>query len=349
MDNNKIYVVYSYYEKNDIYKLNLQYFCKYGYLPEVFYIFVINGLCSFDIPKCDNIVVLYRENIGFDFQGYYTGIKYIMDNETVQITDYIIFMNCTIRGPFIPNYCNIKWYIPFVNLHTEKSRLIGCTINCHPSPHVQSYLLLMNYECVVYLVNEHFFDIIYKKIHDVILNQEIRLSTIILNNNWDINCIVKEYSNLDYNNILSKPKFDAWKLHPYELIFAKSSWGDPTGDVKGLTQRFFDLIYINQKTLIDDIPIKCVKYGINRKNTIDITKKFYDNIFTNINTLNPNKWMGDPYCGIKKKLYFFPKYSSKTINIKETCNKFIVEKKYEYNVDIINNNLYLKKYFIQKI
>ena len=71
---NKYVCLYAYYEKNDDYKKNFKFFLENGILEYVDYYFIINGKCSVNIPEKDNIKILNRENIGYDFGAWSFGL-----------------------------------------------------------------------------------------------------------------------------------------------------------------------------------------------------------------------------------------------------------------------------------
>ena len=62
---------------------------------------------------------------------------------------FIIFLNSSVRGPFLPAYMqnSVPWTHVFTSKITEEVRLVGSTINCGrayeslPVAHVQSYAM----------------------------------------------------------------------------------------------------------------------------------------------------------------------------------------------------------------
>lgn len=264
-----IHVIYSYFEKNERYRTNLIYFLKYGYLNQfnIDYTFVINGSHSVVFPNKPNLRVIERENRGFDFKGYHTGII-----NSRRKYDYYIFINSTVRGPFIPPYAQsqVAWYQPFIQLITPKHvdpqsqpvvKLVGPTINIQSAsdqlripigtfaPHVQSFCFAMDDQCLDYLMNStKLFTQQFDDKMEVIINQEIGMSTLVLQHGWNISCLVPEYQGIDYRQIINikiKPTdrdhngsisrdpslIDdvLWshnsvgrEIHPYEIIFMKT-------------------------------------------------------------------------------------------------------------------------------
>ena len=122
---NNILILYCYYEKNDIYKNNLEFFLKFGLYDECDYLFIINENLSLKIPEQNNIKVIFRKNEDYDFGAY----NFALNTVDINKYNYYFFINTSVRGPFIPTYVNIKWYEPFINLLKNDIKLVGTTIN----------------------------------------------------------------------------------------------------------------------------------------------------------------------------------------------------------------------------
>ncbi len=211
-------IIYAHYEGSPDFKANLLFFLKTGYIEDsnINYIFVINGQSTVSFPKKANVSVVYRENRGYDFAGHAEGLKLL-----TRKYDYYLFINLLKSDPTV--------------------KLVGSTINIEPasciidriSPHVQSYIFMMDDECLSFLQSEHIFDQSYDKIIDVIVNQEIGMSEKILSNGWNISCLVPEFQGKDYRskdltgkiigNILSPTNPLGRVVHPYEVIFMKTN------------------------------------------------------------------------------------------------------------------------------
>ena len=56
-EKNNYVCIFAYYEKNDTYKENLNYFINNGIYDNIDYFIIINGNCTIDIPKKQNINV----------------------------------------------------------------------------------------------------------------------------------------------------------------------------------------------------------------------------------------------------------------------------------------------------
>lgn len=234
-DRKRFVCLYAYYEKNEDYKNNLVFFLNNAILDYVDYYFIINDACSVNIPLNDNIKVIYRKNAGYDFGAWSHCLTKINN-----IYDYYIFINTSVIGPYLENN-DSDWLQQFMKLfNTNDVKLVGSTINIYIPPdgtHVQSYFFIMDKEALDFLNSNNFFneeEINNLNFHDVIVNKEIRMSQLILKNNWNINCIVPHYRDLDYRYItenINNPKeysdvvfknhFFGRTLTPEEMIFYK--------------------------------------------------------------------------------------------------------------------------------
>jgi hypothetical protein len=246
---NNTLVIYCYYEKNDDYKNNLVYFLNYGLEEKNDYIFVINGNCMIKIPKYDNIKVLFRDNIGYDFGAYGEALKSI----NIEQYQYYFFINTSVRGPFLPDYVKMSWTEPFKNLLKDDVKLVGTTISLAEGLvfnnkdyfydkqkyyiHVQSQMFATDLECLKFLISKGIFDLFTENnFFKLILLKEIGMSYHILKNNWNISCLLPEYQNIDYRTLNVdfnptsikgdmnlKNAYFTRTLHPYEAIFIKTN------------------------------------------------------------------------------------------------------------------------------
>lgn len=226
-NNNKNCCMYSYFEKNQQYKDNFQYFINNGMNENIDYYIIINGECSIDLENVfknmNNIIVIRRENIGFDFGSY----CYVINNILKQKYDYYFFINTSVKGPYFNNKDNLEdndWTKPFIRLFNNDSiKVVGTSINMHhPSnegykellqksykqknvySHVQSMFFCIKHDYLDFLKSKDFFNC--KKINkmgfdDLIYLKEIGLSQIAIDNGWNINCILSKYKNIDYRII----------------------------------------------------------------------------------------------------------------------------------------------------
>ena len=264
-------VIYTYFEKDNIYKDNLMFFLKMGLCDECDYIFVINGECSVNIPNQSNIKILRRDNKDYDFGGFAHALNFI----DIDKYNYYIFLNTSVRGPFIPPYANIKWYEAFTNMIKGDVKLVGVTINILNSPHsghsqifesitgikrphthVQSYFFAMDKECLSYIINstDIFRKFDYKDFADFIVKKELMMSQLVLKNGWNIGGIVQEYKDIDFRKLEidisnsyiyeNDPVYPnncfGRTLHPYECIFIKINRGISVNEINSLSRYIFE-------------------------------------------------------------------------------------------------------------
>jgi hypothetical protein len=94
----------------------------------------------------------------------------------------------------------------------------------------------------------------FNTLHDVVTNQEIGMSTLILQNGWNIGSFVKEYNSRDYAtltdtfNHMANCKFGdivfpgdlcfGRDIHPYEVMFLKTSRNVSSKELRSLTHAF---------------------------------------------------------------------------------------------------------------
>lgn len=214
----KIVMFYAYYEKNEEYKENFKYFLKKGLLKDVKYYIIVNGECTVDIPEWGNVVVLRRENKGYDFGAYAHAIAKLEEEY-----DYYFFMNTSVRGPMYPNgVYHPRWVDYFLPLFSKDTKLVGTTVNVYtvtqhneynlerlyshkaPYSHVQTMFFGMDKELFQYLDDIRFFsevEVELKKLDYLIVFKEIGLSQKVLAKGWNLNCILPEYRGLDYRKL----------------------------------------------------------------------------------------------------------------------------------------------------
>ena len=247
--NNKICVIYNYFEKDELYKGNFRYFLENGLLDEIDYYIVINGSCSIELPTKSNISIYYRENIGHDFGAY----SYIISNKLTKEYDYYILINTSVRGPYLKD-SNKKWYEYFIDLFHDNVYLVGTSINIcthkelclydsnykrSVNPHVQSMFVVIKKKYFNELVKENFFnedEINNMTFQKLIQEKEVGLSQKAIDKGYNINCILSKYTNRDYIHIDNDinptsahgdPYFQnayfGETIDPYEVIFHKNN------------------------------------------------------------------------------------------------------------------------------
>ena len=103
-----------------------------------------------------------------------------------------------------------------------------------PVTHVQSMFFILDNEGYNFLKNQDFFKTDYNNFLDLIKYKEIDMSQLILNNNWNINCILSKYKNYDYRIVnhnfnttgddpYYKGSYFGESIEPNEVIFYKNN------------------------------------------------------------------------------------------------------------------------------
>ena len=252
--NNYICCIYCYFEKNDIYKNNFIYFLSNAILENVDYYICINGECSVNLNNYKdkkNINFIIRKNKCYDFGAY----SYLLKKSILKSYEYYFFMNTSVKGPYLKENTNKDWTIPFIELfNSDNIKIVGTTINIWTIrneslislygkkdvyTHVQSMFFCLKKEYLDFLLKKGFFN--YKEtckldFNELIQAKEISLSQVALNKNWNINCILPRYRNLNYLNINkdinpSSTNGDPYykngyfynTIDPYDVIFFKNT------------------------------------------------------------------------------------------------------------------------------
>ena len=246
----KTVCLYAYYEKDSTYRENLAYFLKHGLNDLSDFVLIINGKCSLPLPERRNLLILYRENVGYDFGAWSYGLKHIDCNDY----QYFIFVNTSVRGPYPYLGSKDAWQLHFLRMIRGNVKLVGTTIcicTMHlpmveamgytkPYNHVQSQVFAMDRECLGYL-KERIFQADVEdipKFMDLVQLKELGMSQLVLKRGWNIDCLLPMYRGLDYLNTKEdiNPTSDAGNsylrgayfggtIQPEEVVFIKTNRG----------------------------------------------------------------------------------------------------------------------------
>lgn len=188
----KILIIYAYYETPDA-RRNLSFFCRHGIAPyrNRQHVIVINGACSIEdeIPKFENVLVIKRDNKGFDFGAWAHALRSV----PIEQFHYFFFLNSSVTGPFLPLYQDAsRWPAQFIDLLNDKVKLAGITINVfRGDPIVQSMFLATDRVGLELLIKNGIFagnDNDATK-EAVIFGREIRSSKIVLDAGFHVDCL----------------------------------------------------------------------------------------------------------------------------------------------------------------
>ena len=219
------------------------------------YIIVINGYdydTNIHFPELDNLTIIKRENLGFDFGGYNSGIEYVEQNNKTY--DYYFFINSGVIGPILPtNFTESHWSNMFIKKINDRVKLVGTTIVCLPhhdaggyGPKVEGFCFMTDKIGLELLKNQQTIFCNHPDKYSAIVNGEYGLSNCILKNGYSIDCMLHKYQNIDWtdsknynlnNNVhpSRKNSFFGKSIDPYEVIFHKWYW-------KGLPRVNFEII-----------------------------------------------------------------------------------------------------------
>lgn len=249
----KTLVLYHYFETGEVYRNNIMYFLNRAYCKDIDFIVTVSGGCSVDLPEADNIKYVFTRNSQFDFGGHSFVVNNIIP-EKITNYDHFIFINASVRGPFLPYYHRSSWIDPFIELLDEDVKLVGTAIGIphqgqmwsdafksiygfrEPYSHVTSMFYAMDQEALRFLIEKNFFmrDIGPSKLA-AIVHYELLLSQLIIQNGWNISSVLPEYQAMDYRmphddinassiagDLLFPGAYFGRTIHPYEMIFIKT-------------------------------------------------------------------------------------------------------------------------------
>jgi hypothetical protein len=262
--------LYAYYEKNELYKNNLLYFLNNALLDNIDYYFIINGNSTVVFPKKNNIKIINRENIGYDFGAY----SYAITNIIPHNYDYYIFLNATVKGPYLTN--NKNWLDTFLELFTNNVKLVGTSVcftetekvkktyNIDNIYFVQSMFFIINKELFNYLIDNNFFNdeqLLNKEtvLEKIVINKEIKLSYLTYKSGGNINCYLSKYRNLDFKTLDHDINPTSFNGDPY---FPNRYWCS--------TIMPNDVIFYKNKRMIEDI--------LTLKNELELDEERINNI-----------------------------------------------------------------------
>jgi hypothetical protein len=244
------------------YNLNVDFFIKNGIFldPNVDFYFVINDTeLKLDILGCK---VINRQNINLD-NGAWSHVLFMKDNEKFlyENYDYFVFINATVRGPFLPVWYKDKnWIKLFTDRITNELKLFGPMICIFDNKvHVQSMCfvtdrvgLQVGIDNGIFVKDEPPLDKF-----TICMKKEIGYSTAILNSGYNIGCMLKAYDGIDFRNFQSKVdtlcffepySYFGTNVHPYEVIFWKILGDDrQSGHNKEVVDKYTNWTYRPQE------------------------------------------------------------------------------------------------------
>ncbi len=146
---------------------------------------------------------------------------------------YFIFLNSSVRGPFIVSYYDSPiWHTIFTRRLNDHIKLVGCTISCQRSPHVQSYLWALDLKTLDFLLNNGTIFTCHNSMVDTIHNAEVGASRLLLDSGYEIDSLMTKYRGVDFRynrtakcvdeaNPTFNKRVNGITLDPYEVVFVK--------------------------------------------------------------------------------------------------------------------------------
>ena len=211
---NNTLVLYVFHKYNE----RVEYFIKNALFQDsnVDFVFMCNDP-TFDISsKVPSYVTTFnRKNKGFDF-GAWSDLLIKYKYAYKHYNTYI-FVNSSVKGPFMNNYIGEKWTDILKNGLSDDIQLYGITINTCNDPlnksHVQSYLFSMKQDMVHKLIEDGLFSEIYvDTFNEAINDKEIKMSRLVLNRGGNLGCVHTYYKNVDW-------RFNKKQPHEYNIKF----------------------------------------------------------------------------------------------------------------------------------
>lgn len=184
--------------------------------------------------------VIFRNNVGFDFGGW---SEALLTENLYKKYDKFIFVNSSVIGPFIRKHENPKWTEYYLNGLKGDIKMFGSTINTNGlngdlrnTPHIQSYIFAIDKTTLMCLIECEIFSLTNSAIdfYSAITQKELLMSKKILDNGWNIGCLMKQYKDVDFRsgNATHKSKYmgdimyDMYRGNiwdEYDLIFIKGN------------------------------------------------------------------------------------------------------------------------------
>ncbi|KAK9835058.1 hypothetical protein WJX81_007588 [Elliptochloris bilobata] len=192
-----------------------------------------------------NAKYIFHENRCFDWGTF--GWAIAERKVDTSRYSYIIFMNSSVRGPFLPAYwpAGVHWSDVLTTRINNDVKLVGATISCEPAwlggntanekrqvPHVQSYVIATDQVGLEVLMHDGRVFQCYEDMADTIFHSELGGSSAILAANFTIDSLMLRYQGIDWTdtanwncnaglNPYAEHTYDGVPLNPLEVMFVK--------------------------------------------------------------------------------------------------------------------------------
>ncbi|KAF3274846.1 hypothetical protein TWF970_007558 [Orbilia oligospora] len=220
-------ILYVYHEKKNA-RQNARFFINHGLHAHADFIFILNGETdlSNDLPTAPNIKVIRRDNTCFDL-GSYAEVLTRNDNELIKKYNKFILMNASIRGPFLPSWSRECWTDAWLAKVTDTNKLVGMTLNCRPSRHIQS---------MIFATDRIGLNLLLRRINTCFptfrsaVEAETECTGIIMESGYSVTALMTAFaSDKDYatkcrhTDVLHQNRYYGMTIHPYESMFQKAN------------------------------------------------------------------------------------------------------------------------------
>lgn len=236
----KTLVLYVFHHFNS----RVEYFIKNSIFldPDIDFIIINNG-CDITLELPDYVIYFKTINEGYDFGGWSKGLLY---NNLYKEYDSFIFVNSSAIGPYLPSYFKGKWTDIYLDGLTDSVKLFGSTINTgsiniqndpENQSHIQSYIFSTDLEGLSYLISKEIFTIssFATTLLEAVLTKEVKMSRLIIENGWNIGCLMNYYKGVDFRFLASRPS--DYKPFLGEVMLTKN-FSDK------LFNNFYELVFI---------------------------------------------------------------------------------------------------------
>ncbi|KAK9808733.1 hypothetical protein WJX72_002733 [[Myrmecia] bisecta] len=245
-------VIYIFSNTDSEYERNLRFFLAYAVAENDGCDYTVVIQTGETIKKIDPLPEV-PPNVRFEFHPnscYDWGtIGWLFDNHKVDTSQYkyFIFINSSVRGPFLPPYLagKVRWQDILISRLNDNVKLIGPTISCEGSPkegnvngewrtnpHVQSYVLATDQIGLQTMLADGRVFQCHKDMWDTIFYAELGSSLSVLNAGYTLDSFMTRYQGVDWTdknnwdcnsrvNPYGENYYDGITLSPYEVLFVK--------------------------------------------------------------------------------------------------------------------------------
>lgn len=191
-------------------------------------------------------VLWRRDNVGMDFASHNVSLAWVRSQRATY--RYIIFLNSSVRGPFIPAYMPPwwQWTQAFTDRLDAGHSLVACSLTClpdvdagGPGPRAESWAFALDGRGLNAAVQRGVFDVRECKLCDdgIVVAGEYGLSKAVLAANLSLTTLLYRYrddtdwsqpGNWNCNDNAHPSRqgtYGGVSQHPFEILFVKASWG----------------------------------------------------------------------------------------------------------------------------